>query len=364
MGQAGERTVSPRQTRGVIGRGTDFDSHDFGRPAKRTRPRTKRRPDYSEAPTARVITVDRGRYHLLLDAPDSPRHLVAAKARQLGRGAVIVGDVVRVVGDTSGEEGTLARIVQVEPRRTELNRTADDTDPYERPIVANADQLVVVTALADPQPSAGMIDRVLVAGYDAGVKPLICLTKADLADPTELVDLYEPLDVPIFVSMPDSNLDELRAALAHHVTVFVGHSGVGKSTLINRLVPDADRATGVVNDVTGKGRHTSTSAIALQLPPFAGGPEAGWVIDTPGVRSFGLSHVSAETILEAFPDLMRFTADCPRGCNHHAGAPECGLDAALARGDLSAQRLTSFRRILEAVDGARADYSSVQERNH
>lgn len=355
--------MSPRLTRGAIGRNTDFDSHDFSRPAKRTRPRTKRRPDYSKATTARVITVDRGRYHLLYETDDDQRRLVAAKARQLGRGSVIVGDVVRVVGDLSGEEGTLARIVQVEPRHTELNRTADDTDPYERPIVANADQLVVVTALADPEPRAGMIDRVLVAGYDAGVKPIICLTKADLADPRELIDLYEPLDVPIFVSEPGSELDALRAALAHHVTVFVGHSGVGKSTLINRLVPDADRATGVVNDVTGKGRHTSTSAIALQLPPFEGDSDAGWVIDTPGVRSFGLSHVSAQTILAAFPDLERFTVDCPRGCNHHAGAPECGLDAALARGELSAQRLSSFRRILEAVDGARADYGSGSDQD-
>lgn len=351
--------MSPRTTRGVIGRGTDFDSHDFARPAKRSRPRTKRRPDYSDALKARVITVDRGRYHLLLDSgsdgafPD----LVAVKARQLGRGAVIVGDVVRVVGDTSGTPGTLARIVHVEDRRTELNRTADDTDPYERPIVANASQLVVVTSLADPAPRPGMIDRVLVAAYDAGVVPIICLTKADLASPGHLVELYEPLDVPIFVTEPDKPLTALRAALADNVTVFLGHSGVGKSTLINRLVPDAGRRTGVVNDVTGKGRHTSTSAIALPLPSAdsvsgaGSGDDAGWVIDTPGVRSFGLSHVTPATILAAFPDLSAFTDTCPRGCNHHADAPECGLDAALEQGQLSAQRLTSFRRILEAVEG-------------
>ena len=340
--------MSPRRTRGAIGRGTDFDAHDFGRPARRSRPRTKDRPDYSAARLARVITVDRGRYHCRMVDGDRSA-LLATKARRLGRRGVIVGDLVRVVGDTSGERGTLARIVEVEPRRTELNRTADDTDPSERPIVANADQLVVVTSLADPPARPGMIDRVLVAGYDAGVRPVIALTKADLADPAGLVALYEPLDVPIIVCAPGSDLSGLRALLAGRVTVLVGHSGVGKSTLINRLVPGAGRVTGRVNDVTGKGRHTSTSAEALALPPVDD-REPGWVIDTPGVRSFGLSHVRPETILAAFTDLAGFTADCPRGCNHHAGTPECGLDEAARRGELSEARLGSFRRVLEAVD--------------
>ena len=343
--------MTPRRTRGAIGRGTDFDSHDFGRPAKRSRPRTKDRPDYSGAETARVITVDRGRYHCRMAGGDQ-HPLLATKARQLGRRGVIVGDLVRVVGDTSGAEGTLARIVQVEPRRTELNRTADDTDPYERPIVANADQLVVVASLVDPPARPGMIDRVLVAGYDAGVRPVIALTKADLADPAELIALYEPIDVPIVVSRPDSDLTRLRELLAGEVTVLVGHSGVGKSTLINRLVPGAGRITGRVNDATGRGRHTSASAEALALPRFdgTGGHDPGWVIDTPGVRSFGLSHVRPATILAAFTDLAGFTVGCPRGCDHHADAPECGLDGAAARGELSMARLESFRRVLEAVD--------------
>ena len=206
-----------------------------------------------------------------------------------------------------------------------------------------------MTSLADPPARPGMIDRVLVAGYDAGVRPVIALTKADLADPAGLVALYEPLDVPIIVCAPGSDLSGLRALLAGRVTVLVGHSGVGKSTLINRLVPGAGRVTGRVNDVTGKGRHTSTSAEALALPSVDD-REPGWVIDTPGVRSFGLSHVRPETILAAFTDLAGFTADCPRGCNHHAGTPECGLDEAARRGELSEARLGSFRRVLEAVD--------------
>jgi ribosome biogenesis GTPase / thiamine phosphate phosphatase len=314
------------------------DEHDaFERPRRRTRPRTKDRPDYSAAEVAMVVTVDRGRYRTLLHERD----VTATKARQLGRKSVIVGDNVRIVGDTSGEPGTLARIVEVTERSTVLRRTADDDDPYERPIVANADQLVIVTALADPPPRTGMIDRLLVAAYDAGIAPLLCLTKADLADPDELVAQYEPLGVRTLVSRPRADLAELREALDGHSSVFVGHSGVGKSTLVNALIPGAKRAIGEVNEVTGRGRHTSTSAIALPLPD-----STGWVIDTPGVRSFGLSHVRPDRIVAAFEDLERIVADCPRGCTHAAGEPECALDAAVERGELAASRLESFRRML------------------
>jgi ribosome biogenesis GTPase len=319
----------------------------FERPRRHTKPRTKDRPDYSRAEIGVVITVDRGRYRVLVE----DHEVTATKARQLGRTGVIVGDRVRVVGDTSGEEGSLGRIVQVEERVTVLRRTADDDDPFERPIVANADQLVIVTALADPPPRTGMIDRILVAGFDAGIDPLLCLTKADLAGPEELLAQYAPLGVPVQTVSPGADLTALRAALHGRTSVFVGHSGVGKSTLVNALIPDAHRGIGAVNEVTGRGRHTSSSAIALRLPGLgAAGPagDAGWVIDTPGVRSFGLSHVTRESLVAAFADLAAITQDCPRGCSHQTDAPECALDAAVARGELSRARLESFRRMLDS----------------
>lgn len=315
------------------------DQGGFDRPRKRSRPRTKERPDYSWAPTARIVTVDRGRYRCLLDGG---MLVTATKARVIGRKGVIVGDVVTLDGDTSGREGTLARIVEVAERRTILRRSADDADTFERPIVANADQLMIVTALADPEPRMGMIDRILVAAFDAKVSPILCLTKADLASPVELMAAYQPLGVPIITTQPDSDLGPVHEILTDHTTVLVGHSGVGKSTLVNALVPGVNRAVAEVSDLTGKGRHTSTSALAIPLP------QGGWIVDTPGVRSFGISHVKTSSIVAAFNDLTEFAEQCPRGCHHQTGAQGCALDEAVADGRLDPLRLASFRRMERA----------------
>lgn len=315
------------------------DEHDgFDRPKRRSKPRTKDRPDYSSLPVARVVSIDRGRYRCLI----GDRHVTAVRGRLIERKGIIVGDLVRLDGDVSGAEGTLSRAVEVEPRATMLRRSADDADTFERPIVANADQLFIVTALADPQPRVGMIDRILVAAYDARIEPVLCLTKADLASPDELLAAYGPLGVPILVTQPGSDLSEVVAALTERVTVFVGHSGVGKSTLVNRLVPDAHRATAAVSELTGKGRHTSTSALAMELP------DGGWIIDTPGVRSFGISHVSPDSVVGAFPDLADLAEDCARGCRHDSTAVDCAFDDAVMAGALAPERLASFRRMERA----------------
>ncbi len=331
----------------MSGRYTDQDHEHYERPRRRTRPRTKDRPTYDDAVEGRVVTVDRGRFTLLIDG----RRVMAMKSRPLGRKGVVVGDHVRVVGDTSGVDGSLSRIVEVVERSTTLRRTADDDDPIERVIVSNADQLVVVTALADPEPRPRLIDRALVAAYDAGMSPLLCLTKADLADPETLLSTYRSLGVPWVVTQLKGagagDLSELLDQLRGRTSVLVGHSGVGKSTLVNALVPEAHREVGIVNAVTGRGRHTSTSAYLLELP---GGE--GWIIDTPGIRSFGLAHVLPETLIGAFPDLDEMTEDCPRGCSHGAGEPECGLDEAMTAGAADPDRVESFRRLLAAREGA------------
>ena len=332
-----------------------YDEEDVRiRPNRRgSRPRTKERPAHADAVPAFVVAVDRGRCTCLVDDGGEReegwpgRRVVAMRARELGRTGVAVGDRVGLVGDVSGDPDALARIVRIEERRSALRRTADDTDPVERVVVTGADQLVVVTAVADPEPRPRLVDRCLVAAYDAGMDPLLCLTKADLRPPEEVLSTWSPVGLDaVSPSRGDgaiAGLEELRARLAGRTSVLVGHSGVGKSTLVNALVPTAHRATGRVNDVTGRGRHTSSAAAALPLP---GG---GWVIDTPGVRSFGVAHVRPERVLLAFPDLLPGAQECPRGCSHDE--PECALDAWVADGRAGAAgpvRLASLRRLLRA----------------
>ena len=337
----------------MVRRGRDFDEDDVRIRAnpRGSRPRTKTRPTQEDAADAMVLAVDRGRYTCLIRSGEREgAEVTAMKARELGRKGVVVGDFVSLVGDLRGGPDALARVVRVQPRQHVLRRTADDTDPVERVIVANADQLVIVTALADPEPRPRMIDRCLVAALEAKLGTVLCLTKADLADPGPLLAAYQPIGVTVVVTERDGDLTALRKELSGKTSILVGHSGVGKSTLVNALIPGSDRAIGVVNDVTGRGRHTSTSAVALRLPE-TDELEGGWVIDTPGVRSFGLAHVSPEAVVAAFPDLAAVTAECPRGCTHMADAPDCMLDET----PVDPARLDSLRRLLTALTAGDRD---------
>ena len=318
----------------------DLDEDDVRvRPnPKGSRPRTKIRPSFENAERGMVLEVHLARYRVLTE---SGVEVLATLAKELRQEGCVTCDQVLLDGDVSGKTGTLARIVQIQPRNSELTRVAEDGS--EQRIVANADQLVIVMAATNPEPRARLVDRFLVASYVQGLDPVLVMTKCDLADPQEFIDNFSDTNLRIIkTSKVSPNLVELRSLISGKKSVFVGHSGVGKSTLINQLAPQSARVTGEVNESTGKGKHTSSSAVAIDIGD-------GWIIDTPGVRTFGLSGITTEQILSGFSDLNEVAKRCPRDCSHLAGSPDCELDAAVAAGNLKPERVSSFRRLADSI---------------
>lgn len=324
----------------------EYDESDARvRPSRTTRRRTKDRPSHSDSISAFVTTVDRGRTTCVTE---DGVIVTAMKARELGPKSVVVGDSVEIVGDVTGTEGSLARIVTVNERINSLSRTVDDAARIERTIVSNIDQLLIVVASANPEPRRGLIDRFLVSAFHESIKPIIVVTKVDVSPVPDFMKEYQALGVEIIttsskVESRGSDIKKILAILQNKTSVLVGHSGVGKSTLINDLVPEADRLTGDVNDVTGRGRHTSSSAIAFPLK------EGGWIIDTPGIRAFGLSHLNKDRIIESFPDIYQITQTCMPNCSHHEA--KCALNAWIDSDPSLAQerliRVSSLRSLLE-----------------
>lgn len=318
----------------------EYDEDDIRtRPTRSTKPRSKDRPQFADATNARVLTIDRGR---VTCAAEDGFEFFAITARELGRRSVVVGDLVAVVGIPEPDQARedLARIVRIEDRKNVLRRSADDGS--ERVLVANVDYLAIVSATENPNPKHGFVNRALVAAFAEGITPILVMTKSDLASGEEFLSTYKTMDVPTFQLRKDRAPTEFIDFIQGKVTVLIGHSGVGKSTLINKIVKDELRQTGEVNEATGKGRHTSSSALALELD---GG---GWIIDTPGVRSFGLSHIKSADVVAAFPDCAEVARKCPKNCSHNE--QDCALNE-WAAGNLGRQgRIDALRQILASLE--------------
>lgn len=328
---------------GCVNKLQDYDEDDFrSRPGKhKSRPRSKDRPKFENAIDGLVITVDRGRFTVNLSDLDDV-NIYAIKSRELGRKGVVVGDLVEVVGVDVNNPENMARIVKVKERKNSLQKSADDSESVERSLVSNIDMVAIVVATSEPEPNPRLIDRTVIAARLANAQPIIIATKTDVESSEKLSQMYQALDIPVISMNKTTNLDELFDLLEGKTTVLIGPSGVGKSTLVNRIVPDAGRRTGEVNDVTGQGKHTSTSAYALKVNSKT------WIIDTPGIRSFGLAHASVEEILEGFPDLIQATTQCQKGCTHQDTS--CAIEAVAFENPALLPRLDSFRRLLASLE--------------
>jgi ribosome biogenesis GTPase / thiamine phosphate phosphatase len=302
-----------------------------------------------------VARVDFGACVLLLDDGE----LLGARARgklmgprkSLGN-TIVVGDRVRWErAGTSGREDE-AVVTAVAPRRNAFSRRASGHRPEEQVVAVNLDQVVLVASIAEPEFSRGLADRVFCQAEHAGLPARLALNKVDLAPgsgqaaPQSVLEDYRLAGVPghRVCAKTGEGIDELRRACRGRRSLFVGHSGVGKSTVLNALVPRLQLLEGAVNEKTGKGRHTTTAALLVRPEPECE------LIDTPGVRVFSLWGIGPRDLDQAYREFRPFLGACRFGDCRHAGEPSCAVRAAADAGDIAPRRYASYVKLLSELE--------------
>ncbi|WP_094751454.1 small ribosomal subunit biogenesis GTPase RsgA [Psychromonas sp. CD1] len=265
--------------------------------------------------------------------------------------SLVTGDRVVWRAGNEAYRGISGIVEAVHPRDTVLTRP----DYYDgiKPIAANIDQIIIVSSIA-PEFSRNIIDRYIIACEDIGITPIIALNKTDLLDKetAEKIDkellCYQNIGYQVlYCSMFGDGLDKLKAVMKDKVNIFVGQSGVGKTSLLNMLLPEVDATTGEISEGSGLGKHTTTTA---RLYHFADG---GDLIDSPGIREFSLWHLEAERIATGFVEFREYLGTCRfRDCKHKTD-PGCALIEAVQQGKIDKARYASFIRILETMDDAK-----------
>ena len=252
------------------------------------------------------------------------------------------------VGDVVSFDPVRKIVIDVLPRRTQLARLRSFGKQREQVLAANADRLAIVTSVSSPPFRSGAVDRFLVAAHIGGLEAILVVNKLDLLAPgeelPEEIRAYEAV-VEVFpvAAKTGTGVARLLAKLAASTTVLAGHSGVGKSSLINAFEPELRLQTGEISKF-GRGSHTTSASTWLRL---AGGAV---VIDTPGVREIGTGPIDLDLLGPVYPEIALLSADCRfRDCQHRT-EPKCAVRAAIEDGRLSAARLANFHRLLDEVD--------------
>lgn len=297
---------------------------------------------------ATVARVDFGGVRLLSDAGEAHDATVPGRLRDTRKAlgnAVVTGDRVRLAW-----EAGRAVVDQVEPRRNAFSRRATGERVEEQVVAANLDQVFVIASLQRPEFRPGLADRVLVQCARAGIPCVLVLNKVDLDTRHEAEGIlaeYARAGVPRLATcaLSGQGVDAVRERCRGRRTLFAGHSGVGKSTLLERLLPGETLARAEVNEVTGKGRHTTTAAVLFRPEP---GTE---LIDTPGVRAFGLWGVDAGDLVEYYPELKPLLGGCRFGDCRHDREPGCALRAAVERGEIGERRFASYCKLRDELAG-------------
>lgn len=297
-----------------------------------------------------VTTIYSGCCDVLLDGETRLCNLVGAIAKTQ-KTSLAVGDEVWVK-DTEEERWLVTEVL---PRRTLLSRPDPLKPDIERVIAANVDLVGIVVAARNPTPRPGIIDRIWVATQRGGAEAIVIVNKMDLANARyrevldEMLHDYRQLGLQVFQvsSETGEGIDALRKAIHGKVITFAGHSGVGKSSLLNALAPEFEAKTGYVRSSDGKGRHTTSSSTLYQLD------EETWVIDTPGIRSFGLIDVGPDSLRFYFPDIHAVAEGCYFSDCRHVDEPGCAVLEAFDTGELSELRYAAWLRLLRSEEDIR-----------
>lgn len=270
------------------------------------------------------------------------RGRVMGRSKSLGN-TLVVGDIARY----DLEQGR-ALVNGVDPRRNAFSRRAAGDRVLEQVVATNLDQVILVASIVDPEFKSGFADRVLCQAEHAGIPALLVVNKVDLADAElvrDVVEAYTRAGYAVLAASAKSGegIEALQHACRGRRSIFFGHSGVGKSTILNAMVPGLDLIAGQVNARTGKGRHTTTAAWLLRPEPELE------LIDTPGVRTFGLWGIESRSLDQSYPEFRRFLGECRFSDCIHDREPGCAVRDAAASGAISERRIASYLKLREEL---------------